>query len=358
MALLRDARVRKLNEEAGTVRPIESVGFLLVPGFALMAYASAIEPLRAANQLAGKTLYRWWHAAPGDKPAIASNGAAVLPNFKVGADTKSLDLLMVCAGGNPGTFNDRQTFAWLRRFASRGVIMGGVSGGPFILAKAGLLAGRRCTVHWEHVPALQEAFPEIKLTRSLFELDGNRITCSGGVAALDMMVALIARDHGYELGAAVSDWFLHTPVRDGQGPHRMDLRSRLGVADDKLLKTLTAMESHLAAPLSRQRLAKLVGVSVRQLERSFRTHLRRGIHEHYLVLRLAHAWQLLRETSLSALEVALASGFASASQFSRAFRCRFGLTPRQARQSGQGILVPEEATAKPARRLAASSLPE
>jgi AraC family carnitine catabolism transcriptional activator len=320
------------KETPRSIPAIGSVGFLLVPGFALMTYASAVEPLRAANQLTGKTLYRWWHAAPGDKPAIASNGAAVLPDYKFGADPGGLDLMIVCAGGNPASFNDKRTFAWLRRLAARGVTMGGISGGPFILAKAGLLTGRRCTVHWEHVPALQEAFPEIGLTRSLFELDGDRITCSGGVAGLDMMVALITRDHGYELGAAVSDWFLHTHVREGTRPQRMDLRFRVGVTNDKLLNALKAMEAHLEVPLPRERLAKLASVSVRQLERQFRNQLGRGVHEHYLALRLGRARQLLRETSRSILDIALATGFGSASQFSRAFRRAFGFPAREGRR--------------------------
>ena len=311
--------------------PVESVGFLLIPGFALMSYAGAVEPLRAANQLSGKTLYKWWNAAPADKPALASNGAAVVPDFKFGADVGSLDMMLVCAGGNPAAFNDRRTFSWLKKLAGRGVTLGGISGGPFILAKAGLLAGRRCTVHWEHVPALQEAFPDVQLTRSLFEFDGDRVTCSGGVAGLDMMVALITRDHGYELAAAVSDWLLHTHVREGARPQRMDLRFRLGVGDAKLLRALKAMEAHVETPLPREHLAKLAGVSLRQLERSFQSELGRGVHEHYLAVRLGRSRQLLRETSLSILEVALATGFASASQFSRAFRRSFGSTPREAR---------------------------
>lgn len=311
--------------------PVESVGFLLIPGFALMSYAGAVEPLRAANQLSGKTLYKWWNAAPADKPAVASNGAAVVPDFKFGADVGALDMMLVCAGGNPAAFNDRRTFAWLKKLAARGVTLGGISGGPFILAKAGLLAGRRCTVHWEHLPALQEAFPDVQLTRSLFEFDGDRVTCSGGVAGLDMMVALITRDHGYELAAAVSDWLLHTHVREGAVPQRMDLRFRLGVGDAKLLKALKVMEAHIETPLPRERLADLAGVSLRQLERSFQSELGRGVHEHYLVVRLSRSRQLLRETSLSILEVALATGFASASQFSRAFRRSFNSTPREAR---------------------------
>jgi transcriptional regulator GlxA family with amidase domain len=313
-------------------RPVESVGFLLIPGFALMAYACALEPLRAANQLAGKQLYRWWHTAPADSPAAASNGVAVLPDHTLDSRRNLPDLLIICAGGNPSKFNDKRTFAWLRRLASDGVIMGGVSGGPLILAKAGLLEGRRCTVHWEHVPAMHEAHPTVEVTRSLFELDGDRITCSGGVAALDMMIALIGRDHGFELAAAVSDWFLHTQVRDGTGPQRMDLRFRLSVSDPKLLSALRAMEAHLEKPLSRTQLARRAGTSIRQLERIFRRHLARSMHQHYLSLRLVRAQQLLRQTSLSILEVALATGFNSGSTFSRAFRKRFAMAPRHARQ--------------------------
>jgi transcriptional regulator GlxA family with amidase domain len=311
---------------------IREVGFLLVPGFALLSYAAAVEPLRAANQLSGKPLYRWWNAAPANAPAAASNGTTVLPDITSGLDGAKPDVLLVCAGGNPAAFNDRRTLALLRKLASRGVIMGGISAGPVILAKAGLLDGRRCTVHWEHAPALQEAFTGIRLTRSLFELDGDRFTCSGGVAALDMMIALITRDHGYALGAAVGDWFLHTQVRGGKDPQRMDLRLRLGIADEKLLKALKSMESHLHEPLPRERLAKVAGVSLRQLERTFREELGHGIHEHYVSLRLARAQQLLRETSRSMLEVAMATGFGSASQFSRAFRREFAMAPREARQ--------------------------
>jgi len=297
----------------------------------LLSYAAAAEPLRAANQLAGATLYRWWHSTPDDKPGVASNGAAVLPNFKFGAEAPALDLMLVCAGGNPATFRDKKTFAWLRKLARRGVIMGAISGGPFILARAGLLQDRRCTVHWEHLPAFQESFPKIELTRSLFELDRDRITCSGGVAGLDMMVALITRDHGHELGSAVSDWFLHTQVREGIKPQRMDLRFRHGVVDERLIAALQLMEAKLETPLSRLKLAQSTGMSLQQLERLFRAQLGRGVHAHYLALRLSHARRLLQETSHSVLDIALAAGFASGSQFSRAFRRAYGVAPSAVR---------------------------
>jgi transcriptional regulator GlxA family with amidase domain len=313
-----------------------TVGFLLIPGFALMSYAAAVEPLRAANQLSGKTLYRWWHAAPGKGPVAASNGVAIVPDFRPG-DASAADIIFVCAGGNPATFDDPATFAWLRRLARRGVVIGGISGGPYVLAQAGLLDGRRATLHWEHAAAFHEAFPNVDVVPSLFVLDGDRIACSGGVSALDMMVALIARDHGHDLAAAVGEWFLLTHIREGMGPQRMDLRHRLGISDEGLLAVLRAMEANLESPKPREDLARLAGVSLRQLERLFRDRLGRSIHAHYLSLRLDRARQLLRETSLPVLDVAVATGFGSASQFSRAFARSYGEPPSRFRR---GIDVP------------------
>jgi transcriptional regulator GlxA family with amidase domain len=295
-----------------------------------MSYASAIEPLRAANQIAGHPLYRWCNGAPAGEIAVSSSGASVLIDFSLRDEEHQVDLMFVCAGGNPAEFNDERTLEWLRRLTKRGVAVGGISGGPFIMAKAGLLAGRRCTVHWEHMAAFRESFSDVQITRSLFEIDGDRLTCSGGVAALDMMVALIARDHGPELGAAVGDWFVHTQLREGRKPQRMDARFRFGINDERILKALKAMEAHIENCLPREQLAQLAGMSLRQLERAVRAHLGRGVHEHYLMLRLERALQLLRQTRRSMLEIAVATGFSSASQFSRAFHRQFGYPPKDA----------------------------
>jgi len=311
----------------------QTVGFLLVPGFALMSYAAAIEPLRAVNLLSGKELYRWWHAAPGGKPVTASNGVAIIPDCGTSSD-RDADMVFVCAGGNPAIFDDKAVFAWLRRLARKGVTIGGISGGPYVLAKAGLLDERRATLHWEHLPAFREAFPNVTVVPSLFEIDGNRITCSGGISALDMMVALIQRDHGRQLAASVGEWFLHTHIREGFGPQRMDLRYRLGVADEKLLHVLRVMERSIEAPFSRATLAHEAGISLRQLERLFQRHIGHGIHGHYRWLRLERARQLLRETTLPVLDVALATGFASSSQFARAYGKAFREPPSRTRLSG------------------------
>ncbi len=308
------------------------IGFLLIPDFALLAYASAIEPLRAANRLSGRTLYRWSHVSIDGLASVASNGVDIRADFGVGADVR-LDYLIVCAGGNPALFQHPATFAWLRQLARRGVKLGGVSGGPYILARANLLRGYRFTLHWEHAPAFLEDYPDLDLRRSLYEIDRDRLTSSGGTAPLDMMHAVIAREHGRAIALAVSEWFLQTHVREGEVPQRMPLRERLGIAHAPLLRVIGCMEQTIENPVARTELARLAHVSIRQLERLFRRHLGRSLGEHYLVLRLDRARDLLRQTSLPVLETSLACGFVSASHFSRAYRARFGHSPRAERAS-------------------------
>ncbi len=316
-----------MNAAPGLPHRTQAIAFLLIDGFALMSYAAAIEPLRAANLLSGRELYRWRHIAVRGEFAQASSGVRVLADGHVG-ETAGVDTVMVCAGGNPALFDDAATFGWLRGLARAGVRLGGISGGPWILARAGVLQGHRATIHWEHLPALAEAFPDLALKRTLYEVDRDRLTCAGGVAALDMMAELIERDHGRALATAVADWYLRTEMRSGGAPQRMDARERFGVHNDRLLRALAYMEAHLEEPASKAELAAVAGVSVRQLERLFAQHLSATPAEHYLQIRLDRARALLRQTTLSVMEAAVACGFVSPSHFARAYRARFGLSPK------------------------------
>ncbi|MBL8574277.1 MAG: GlxA family transcriptional regulator [Hyphomicrobiaceae bacterium] len=305
-------------------------GFLLLPGFPLMSYASAIEPLRGANALAGRDVYQW-SAYSIDGAAVVSSAGLEVAAVGLPAEAAGLDALFVCAGGNPATFDHKPTFADLRALARQGVVIGGMSGGTYPLARAGLLGQARATIHWEHIPALAEEFPELKLERTLFVFDRDRITCAGGVAAFDMMVEIIARDHGPELATAVCEWYLHTRSRAGSDSQRISLRERTRVANDRVLKALALMESRIEAPASRDELAAGAGVTARHLERLFVAHLGHSLGEHYLGLRLDRARSLLRQTSLSVAEIAVACGFVSTSHFARAYRARFGHTARAER---------------------------
>lgn len=308
------------------------IGFLLIPGFSLLSYASAVEPLRAANRLSGRPLYTWIHVSAQGRPVEASSGLAIAADETIGDDFP-LDTIMVCAGGNPTLHRNARTFSWLRKLARRGVRIGGISGGPYILARAGLLDGFRCTIHWEHMTAFQEEFPQLDVRRTLYEINRGRLTCAGGVAGFDMMRAIIAAEQGSALAAAVSEWFLQTQLRSGSGPQRLTLRERYGVAHPKLLAALHAMEESTDKPWSRDELARTVSLSMRQLERLFAGHLGTTIGDLYLKIRLDRARKLVHETALPLLEIAVACGFANGSHFSRAYRAHYDRSPRQDREA-------------------------
>jgi transcriptional regulator GlxA family with amidase domain len=201
-----------------------------------------------------------------------------------------------------------------------------------VLARAGLLDGYRCTIHWENLPGFAEEFPDIEVIAELYEIDRNRFTCSGGTAALDMMLNLIALNLGHDIAAGVADQLMHHRIRSGYEGQRMELRARLDISHPKLLEAITNMEENLETPMSCAELARGVGLSPRQLERLFRKHLSRSPTHYYLGLRLDRARFLLLQTSLSILNVALACGFVSASHFSKCYREYFGWAPSDERR--------------------------
>jgi len=319
------------NDSAPALRTTQ-LGFMLIDGFALMSYASIIEPFRAANVLSASPLYAWRHFSVDGRPVRASNGIELVVDGMLDP-ADGFDLLFVCAGGNPAEFSNRTTLAQLRQAASRGARIGGVSGGPFIMARAGLLDGYRCTIHWEHETGFIEAFPRVAVERGLYVIDRDRLTCAGGTAGLDLAIELIGDSHGSELAALVGEWHIRTQERAGEGAQRVSLAQRYRSAPPGLLAALQLMSDTVAEPVSRQALAKRTGVSVRQLERLFRAHVGRTIGQEYLRLRLDTAMLLLRDSSLSRIEITVACGFSSATHFSRAFRKWFAMTPTQARQA-------------------------
>ena len=315
----------------GPPEPMEVFGFLLVPEFSMLAFASALEPLRAANRARGRRLYDWCLFSEDGGPVRSSSGVEVVCHASLDAAPR-LNTAIV-ASGRP-TYPDmesRPVSAWLRRQARQGVRLGALSTGTYALARAGLLDGYRVTLHWQHIAAFAEDYPHIDVTDELFEIDRNRITCSGGEAALDMMLALIALDHGRALATQVAENFIHERIRENSDPQRMALRTRLGISHPKLLSVIATMEDNLEEPLPRADLAERVGLSARQLERLFRKYLGRTPTRYYLELRLYRARTLLYQTSMSILDVALACGFVSASHFSKCYREFFARTPRQER---------------------------
>ena len=313
--------------------PVRRVAFVLVEGFALMSFAAVSEPLRAANLLAGRRIYEIFHFAAGPKTAelLNSSSAASVAVAGLGEATGAYDLAFVVAGGDPVGFRDDRVFQWLRHQARHGRMLGGVSGGPAVLANAGIMENRRMTLHWEHAAALAERHPGLLLERTLYVVDRDRITCAGGTAPLDMMHALIAEHHGADFARRVSDWFMHTDVRPAGGPQRAGLAERYGTNRHAVLAAIEAMENHIADPLPLSDLGQIAGVSARHLNRQFRAGLGRSAGAFYRDLRLEKSRELLRQTDLPILEIAIATGFSGAAHFATAYRKRFGETPSRHR---------------------------
>ncbi|WP_242601419.1 GlxA family transcriptional regulator [Pseudaestuariivita atlantica] len=301
------------------------MGVWAVPGFALMSYACTVEPLRAANLLAQRPLYEVVHF--GD--AASSGSAAVSADLPVGA-MASLDLLLVVAGGDPFTGGD-EAFDWLRKMDRAGVRIGGVSGGSVLLARAGLMDGRRMTVHWEHGPPLAEQHPDLMIEKRLYVIDRDRVTCGGGTAPLDMMHALIAGDHGHVFARLVMDWFLHTDVRAAAAPQRAGLAERMGVHSPHLVSAIAAMEDHIADPLALDQLALIAGVSGRHLNRLFTDVLGQSAMNYYRNMRLDVGHRMIRGSALPISEIGRATGFATPAHFTNAYTRRYGHSPRSAR---------------------------
>ena len=306
---------------------------VMVPEFTMM--------LRIANRLSEKALYKWSMHSVDGQPVAASNGILAMVDGDLSAIPETSTIL-VCAGLNVQHHTDKRLVAWLRKVARKGTDIGAVCTGAHILAEAGLLDGYRCTIHWENLPGFTEAFPELDATGGLFEIDRDRFTSAGGTTALDMMLTLIASQHGPELASAVAEGILHSPIRHHSEHQRMSLPARIGARHPKLVGIIEEMEKNLEEPLSPSLLAKQAGLSTRQLERLFRRYLDRSPKRYYLELRLKKARSLLLQTDMSVINVALACGFASPSHFSKCYRAFYGRTPYRER----GIPVIEAAAAE------------
>lgn len=305
--------------------------FLLIPNFTLMAYSSAIEPLRIANQLSEQDRYAWNTVSLNGAPAQSSSGVSIRGDFSI-HDELPRGALLVCGGIDVHRANTSKLQNWLKKAAKLYSPIGALCTGSFLLAEAQLLDGYRCTIHWENLATLRETHPNLVVSQELFEVDRDRYTCAGGVAAMDMMLHLIRRQHGTQLSSAISEQLICDRVRDNNDRQRIPLRHRLGTGQPKLLEAVSLMEANIEEPMALDELSRHIGLSRRQLERLFKTYLDCVPTRYYLQLRLERARQLLLQTSMPVVDIALACGFISAPHFSKCYRMIFGVPPREDRR--------------------------
>ena len=304
-------------------------GFVLMPKFSLISFSSAVEVLRLANRRLGEEKYVWNLLSLDGQPVPASCGIALPADLAL--EAWNGEALLLCSGLEVERSTAPALVTALRKIARTGKEIGAICTGAYVLAKAGLLDGYDCTLHWENLPGFTETFPEAQASSELFEIDRKRFTCAGGTAALDMMLNIVAKHLGVETAAWVADQLMHDRIRDKHDQQKITLPQRLGVRHPKLLSVIKMMEENLEEPYSRADLAATAALSTRQLERLFRKYLNRSPARYYLELRLNRSRLLLLQTQLPIIDVAMACGFVSASHFSKCYRDFYGKTPRKER---------------------------
>lgn len=306
--------------------------FVLLENFSMLSFSSAVESLRIANRMAGYNVYQWRLVGEGGETMRCSAGTSFLLDDDL-AELNRDDTIILCGGIDVQHATTKKLLNWIRREARKGLVLGGICTAAYSLARAGLLDGKKATIHWENQDSFAEEFEDVELTKSVFVVDGKRMTTAGGTSSIDLMLKVIADDHGEDLASAVADQMIYSSIRTDQDTQRLSVPTRIGVRHPKLSVVIQRMETNIEEPISPSILARDVGMSTRQLERLFRRYLNRSPKRYYMKLRLQKARNLLMQTDMSVINVALACGFASPSHFSKCYRSHYETTPYRERGS-------------------------
>ena len=251
--------------------PLKRFVFLLLDEFSQLPFSCAVETLRHANRFCGYSAYDWILAGQNGEFATASNGI----EFKLDVgleDTKRNDVIVVCSGLNINKHTTQPILNWLRKEARRGTQIGSICTATYTLARAGLLDGKRSTIHWENLDSFEEEFPDIDLQKTVFTMDGNRFTAAGGVSPIDLMLSIISKDISQDAANWVADQMIYNSARTEKDGQRLSIPTRIGVRHPKLANVIKMMEENIEEPISPSLLAQEVGMSTRQLERLFRRY--------------------------------------------------------------------------------------
>ncbi|WP_203564883.1 GlxA family transcriptional regulator [Aliiroseovarius sp. PrR006] len=306
--------------------------FVLVDGFTLLSFAGAVDALRIANRASGKKLYDWVILSEDGGEVTSSAGPSFLADGAL-EELRRDDTLVLVSGVDVQSNCSTKLLNWLRRESRRGVRIAGLCTAAHILAKTGLLNDKRATIHWENHDSFSEEFDEVELTKRVFVVDGKIMTAAGGTAAIDLILKIIAEDQGEDVANVVADQQIYTTIRTESDSQRLSVPTRIGVRHPKLSDVIRKMEANIEEPISPSVLASEVGMSTRQLERLFRRYLNRSPKRYYMELRLQKARNLLMQTDMSVINVALSCGFSSPSHFSKCYRSHYDTTPYRERGS-------------------------
>ncbi len=312
------------------------IGMLLLPGFNSMAAQSFLDPFRAANYLRATKIYDWQFLSLDGDAVTASNTFEIVRTRAISERKPDFELVLVNASCTPEQFQSQALQSWLRLASRQGIMLGGLDTGAFVLAFAGLLDGHSTVVHYEHLAAFNELFPTVATSESLYSIDARRVTCCGGVAAVDLALELIRQQNGIELANAAARYIFQERLRDGSQPQVPRTLEPVGYqVPDRLREAIVLMERNIEEPLTQSELASYLGLSARQLQRIFKKYIGVTPVRYYLNVRLDRARGLVTQTELPIMEIAALCGFLRAEQFSRAYVIRFDITPMRDRLEGR-----------------------
>ena len=309
-------------------------GFFLINDFTLISMSSAIEPLRMANRISKKSVYQWKTISATGEAVCASDGLSINVDNSIDDSTvlDNVDVLIVCGGWNIEQNTSAAAIRWLKSISPGKVGFGSTCTGSYVLAEAGLLDGYRCSVHWENMGSMTDLFPRVHVSRSVYTIDRDRYTCSGGTSPVDMMLHLIKRECGPEISAGVAEQFIYERIRRSSDKQRIPLKHVVGNQSEKLIVAVELMEANVREPISQLDIASYTGVSRRQLQRLFQRYLLCTPSRYYSQIRLARARELLHQTSMSLVEISALTGFISSSHFSKSYKEHFGHSPSTERK--------------------------
>ncbi len=318
---------------------MHQLAFLVLPEFSHLGIAAATEPLFIANWLAQRAVFDWKIVSVDGKPVRASNRMLIPVDGDLAAAAGCRTVFVLASFEPDRAVVERQVLRWLKRSAQAGVELGGIENGSLILAEAGLLNGHTVAVHWDNLLGFQERYPNTRAVSQLYLRSGERITCAGASAILDLMVAWIGWHGQADLAGEVAEHLLIGRARTGATEQREAPDAAAFGKDAAVARAQAIMREHVDEPLTCGEIARRVGLSLRQIERRFRSEAQCSVLQKYRVIRMTKAHQLLQQTQLSVTDVALSCGFSSPEYFCRLYRSLFACSPSQDRRQSTSAPV-------------------
>lgn len=292
------------------------IAFLLVDRFSNLCLSNALEPLRAANTFAAAPRYSWQFYSLDGAPVRSSSGIAILPDSAIHGLNRADRLYVISSYGHLD--NDTPAMRRALQFVARrsGSVFG-LDTGAWLMAAAGLLKGRRATVHWDILEAFSERFLDVSVEHATWVSDKDVLTCAGASATLDLSRHLIAQDISPAVAMDVEALFT-PPIRSNAFP---------AMRNSLVARAARIMREHIETPLDMTDLSRTLKTSPRTLSRRCQSALGMTPGQVYRHIRLTAARQLVEGSDASIAEIAVRCGYDDPTALTRAFRLRFGAPP-------------------------------